>query len=357
MTTVAELQSFSTIPKLETNGSNWIIFQIRLKWALEEKRVFGHLDGTTLKPTATGDDAAKQQEDWLNDETKARRLLAQKLHDSTLTKLLHLSTVAEMWKTITQEFTVKSSHVVAAMRTSFESLKCADNGNIHTHLDKLHFKYEELVGIGITISPTEYATHVIGSLPSHYQQHLSTIEASARASALATTIAQTSLTGSSTAAQSTFSISPDLLIQLATEEYDCIQSAPSHHGPKSSKADTGVALSVQNTGNKGRGGKSPQKPCLARNGKPFGVCWNCGGKRHLSKDCPSPPQGSTSSPDKGKKKDDGSRPSSGSINAAVSSEEDGVWSAFDPADLFDDNGGVPVAKSQCGLLLPQPALQ
>ena len=171
-----------------------------------------------------------------------------------------------------QEYTVKSSHVVAAMRSSFESLKCADNVNICTHLDKLHLKYEEIVGIGITILPTEYATCIIGLLPIHYQQHLSTIEASTRASALVTTAAQASAAGPSTVAQTTFSISLDLLIQLAMEEYNHIQSVPSHCGPKSSKTDTGVVLSVQNSKSSTQKGKSPKKPHLAHNGKPFGVC-------------------------------------------------------------------------------------
>ena len=167
MTTVAKIQSFSSVPKLKTNSANWMIFWICLKWALKEKQVFGHLDGTTVKPTHNKPDTEKN--DWLNDKTKAHHLLAQKLHDSTLTKLLHHTTVAKMWTTVTQEFTTKSSHVVAVMHTSFNSLKCADNSNIHTYLDRLHFKYKELVGIGVTISPMDYSTRIIGSLPTHYQ--------------------------------------------------------------------------------------------------------------------------------------------------------------------------------------------
>jgi len=179
-----------------------------------------------------------------------------------------------------------------------EQSRCGCHADL---LDKLRFKYEELVGIGVTISSTEYATCIIGSLPSHYQHHLSTIEASARASALATSAIQATAENSQIST-TTFSISPELLIQLATEEYDRIQSAPSHRGPKTFKADTGVALSAQGTTSSGRGGKTPQKPRLARNGKPFGTCWNCGGKGHLSKDCPSPSQGALSSAEKGKKK-------------------------------------------------------
>ena len=54
MSSITELQSFSSVPKLEVNGSNWIIFAIRLKWALQDKKVYTHLDGTSAKP----DDAA-----------------------------------------------------------------------------------------------------------------------------------------------------------------------------------------------------------------------------------------------------------------------------------------------------------
>jgi len=135
MTSVSDLQALLSVPKLETNGSNWIIFSICLKWALQ-KKVFSHLDGTSPQPAATAD--AGEQTTWMDNKAKAHHLLAQKLHDSTLTKLLHLTTVALMWTSLTKEFTVESSHVVAAMWASCNSLKCADNSNVHTHLDKLH---------------------------------------------------------------------------------------------------------------------------------------------------------------------------------------------------------------------------
>jgi len=216
MTTISELQSLSSVPKLETNGSNWIIFQTWLRWALEDKQVFGHLDGTAIKPADTEGD--EKMEIWQKNETKARQLLAQKLYDSTLTKLLHYKTVVEMWAVITQEYSVKSGHVVAAMTTSFNSLKCADNANVRAHLDKLRLRYEELIGVGVTIFATDYATRIIGSLPAKYQHHLSTIEASARASAVAAAAA-TPANPTAIAAAKSFSISADLLIQLATEEF------------------------------------------------------------------------------------------------------------------------------------------
>ena len=235
MTSVAEINSFSSVPKLKTNGVNWMIFWICLKWAPEDKWVFSHLDGTTVKPT--DDKPNIEKNNWINDKMKACHLLAQKLHNSTFTKLLHHITVAKMWTAITQEFTTKSSHIVATMCASFNSLKCADSGNIYTHLDRLHFKYEELVGIGVTVLPADYATCIIGLLPTNHQCHLSTIKASVRASALATSTAQPAL-------KQTFSISPDLLIQLSMEEFDCLQSTSGQQGGKVLRIDTGVALAA-----------------------------------------------------------------------------------------------------------------
>src|SRR6202041_2438474 len=87
------------------------------------------------------------------------------------------------------EFTIKSSHVVAAMRAAFEKLKCADNGNVRTHLDKLRAKYEDLIRVGVTLPADQWCTRIIGSLPEHYQKHLATIEGAARAAALATATA------------------------------------------------------------------------------------------------------------------------------------------------------------------------
>ena len=73
-----------------------------------------------------------------------------------------------------------------------------------------------------------------------------------------------------------------------------------------------------------------------KNGKPFGVCWTCGGKGHFSRDCPSPLQPGES-PEKGKRKLEDNHSPSGSANAIAPSEEDGMWSTANLSDLFDDD--------------------
>ena len=89
MTSLSDLQALLSIPKLEMNRLNWIIFSIHLKWALQEKKVFGHLDSTSPEPATTAN--ADEHTAWSDNEAKACHLLTQKLHDLTLTKHYQIS--------------------------------------------------------------------------------------------------------------------------------------------------------------------------------------------------------------------------------------------------------------------------
>ncbi|PBK86846.1 hypothetical protein ARMGADRAFT_876307, partial [Armillaria gallica] len=167
------------VSKLAVDGSNWLIFCFHLEIGIESKGVWGHFDGTSLSPAnspPSGDAAALTVlNEWLKKEKKARHYLAQKLEDLTLTELLHLTSVTQMWTALSSKYTALSSHIVADMQCQFDNLKCPDNGNVRMHLNVLRMKYEELIGISITISPIQYATRIISSLPTHYQRYLSTI--------------------------------------------------------------------------------------------------------------------------------------------------------------------------------------
>ena len=58
-----------TVPKLESNGSNWVIFKIRLMMSVAVHSTHRHLEGTNIcptKPRLSTDDASK----WTPEEQK-----------------------------------------------------------------------------------------------------------------------------------------------------------------------------------------------------------------------------------------------------------------------------------------------
>ena len=66
----------TSVPHLETNGSNWAIFSMRFQEAMEANQKWGHFDGTTTRPVPA--DTAKPTPDevkagaaWDQDENMA----------------------------------------------------------------------------------------------------------------------------------------------------------------------------------------------------------------------------------------------------------------------------------------------
>ncbi len=170
--------------------------------------------------------------------------------------------------------------------------------------------------------------------------------AAAAASAAATSVlagpntATAIMISSATASLSQITLDPSYIMQLAEKEYDNIQINKKSSKPRE---DTGVALSVQQ--NSGHNGKGKGKEYREKHLK--GVCWNCGGRGHVQKNCLSPKHLKEGA-DKGN-----SAGTSGSANIMDCCDDDGAWAAigslipvplglqlgagtiFDIASLFD----------------------
>ncbi|KAF8835111.1 hypothetical protein BDN67DRAFT_875553, partial [Paxillus ammoniavirescens] len=110
-----------SVPKLEADGWNWVIFKNRLEWELATHGITNHLSGKALKPIPPGNSATQDQLDnytasvaeWQKPEFTCCQQLARALSDSTLWKILHSETVANMWTTITKEYKSKTALVQA----------------------------------------------------------------------------------------------------------------------------------------------------------------------------------------------------------------------------------------------------
>ena len=104
----------STVPLLDSEGSNWAIFYICFMDTIEAKGFWDHFDGSTSPPSmsetpTTAEITAKGQ--WDKDEHSVKALLTQWLPDSTVMEIHSKRTVRERWEVVVREYTVKGVHV------------------------------------------------------------------------------------------------------------------------------------------------------------------------------------------------------------------------------------------------------
>ena len=108
------------IPKLATDGSNWVMFKTQFLFAMAGCDVDGHFDGSDPMPPAptysTSDEAKLTATDWdkiqaylslvrkwKHDEHVTHAQLAQVISDSLLIRIQHACSMAIKWNIIVTE--------------------------------------------------------------------------------------------------------------------------------------------------------------------------------------------------------------------------------------------------------------
>ena len=353
------------LDKLDSSGSNWVIFQKRFIIAVKQKKVYAHFDGTASKPTVSDPTDATQVQaltEWQEKEDLAMYLLSQKLPDSTLTKYMRRDTVAEMWSGIVTEFTSKSMLMRSNLHTKFMGMRYKPGANLHTEFDRVRVEYEALLNAGVSISDNDYCTLIINFAPPKLSSFIAQISANTKTiitlqheAAVAAAIKASKPLP--TLSISDYELAPEVMMQTILEEYDRLESAKSAKEKSKASSSTGIAAAVSmssekpgqktGAGRRWRGKKTGSR----RGGKSSGggdevECFNCGGRGHKSPDCPSPRKDRRDDGKSGGRptgKGDGKPKPSGPSGAANTATLDldevaGAWSAqyLDDEIIFAD---------------------
>ncbi|KXN81574.1 hypothetical protein AN958_04443 [Leucoagaricus sp. SymC.cos] len=165
-----------TVPGLEQSGANWTIFQLCFQTAVQGKGLWGHFDGSKIRPVlslpsvtvsplltsspspaGSGPDSSNTSStpapdskaatvllgtdgeilEWDRNKSIARSLLAQRLPNSTLIVVYCQPSVAKMWAAVTKEYTYKGTFSQTRLRRDFLSSRCPKDGNVHMFLNDL----------------------------------------------------------------------------------------------------------------------------------------------------------------------------------------------------------------------------
>ncbi|KAI0323246.1 hypothetical protein GY45DRAFT_1264968, partial [Cubamyces sp. BRFM 1775] len=101
------------VEKLDSKGTNWLLFEQQFTIAVKQKEAWSHFDGTSKRPTQAVEGKPTDAETvaiaaWEKKENFALYLLMLKIAPATYSKHKRKGNVAAIWTAIVQEFTTKS---------------------------------------------------------------------------------------------------------------------------------------------------------------------------------------------------------------------------------------------------------
>lgn len=305
------LEFFAKIPRLEADGSNWVIFKDRFMFAAAAASLASHVDGTGAEPTLATDfpksgpltDAQKAEYDiyasnlarWRSDEAIIRQAIASTISDSLFLEVRRNESAKGMWEAVRDQREKKSRMVTVDLRRKLQAEKCTESGDIRAHLYKLQAMREDLASMGGSITDEDFTSIILGSIPQSYDTYIAAITATS-------TLLQQTLT-------------PTNLVDAIRDEADrrTIKS------PKSKGTEQDAAYVAGQSSGKGKKDGDESKKSSKKNVK----CYNCGKKGHFAKDCWAKGGGSEGKGPKGKGK--GKEVAAKAEEKGGESDSDAVW--------------------------------
>ena len=298
------------IPRLELDGSNWAIFAMRFREAMQANRRWGFFDGTRARPTPVDSsnittDEQEAMDKWDYDDQVARYLLSQRLPDSTAVRMGPYSTAKARWDRVSTEFTAKSVYAQNDLESAFYEMRCQKGEDVRVFLTNLWYKREELAAAGVLITDRDYQRTVLRGITEELARFASAILSSAR------------IFGSSS------TVDTETLIDHICEEADRLKNRRA----KSQNNQRGSGAKPQATGDEALAATGSEGRKRRRKGK----CHNCGKPGHWARECRSPkkeekPGEEASKPGQSQKAE--TKPV-GSANAVATAgnDSDGCWLA------------------------------
>jgi|SRR6266850_7617487 len=154
---------------------------------------------------------------WEADEAIPMQVIAALVPNSIFTNIKGHNTAKDVWDTLKALYEGCTTMVLVNLSQQLQSQHCRDDKNVCKHFDKLANLHKQLGAMGKSIPNNEYASILMGSLPSIYYGMLGAIAASVEMSRAA--------------------VSPAVVIKLATDEFDH-QSIQSEKGEEAYTTDT-----------------------------------------------------------------------------------------------------------------------
>ena len=200
-------EEFFKVPKLSADSSNWVTFKDRFRWAIDARGMLDQLENVVDEPTepTVSEETSKsapadsqggnthvqsdelqyrnfliRRSQWCTAEATIKQCIASTVPDSVFNQIKTKKSAKGIWDALAAIFQEWSLMVAIDLRQKMQSVKCGDSEDVRTHFEKLANNRERLALMGVSLSDTEYANTLIGSLPTVYDPTISSITAASK---------------------------------------------------------------------------------------------------------------------------------------------------------------------------------
>ena len=113
------------------------------------------------------------------EEATAKQLIASSVPDHVFNQIKMQITATDVWNTLQALYQTRSKMIVVDLSKKLQNIKCSDDDDVCTHFTKLDNLHEQLSAMGKILGNNEYASILLGSLPTSYEPTTSAINAAA----------------------------------------------------------------------------------------------------------------------------------------------------------------------------------
>jgi hypothetical protein len=159
------------LPKLASDGANWITYRDRIQWSFKMRGLGNHLISDSI-PTEDLDagniGGLTPAQRWERGEINASSLLDATIPDEVFRTIKDADSVNEVWDQLKALFEGKSRTVLVDLGRKLQTTHCGEDEDVRAHFAKLANLRDKLEALGRTVGDDEYVAILIGSLPPCY---------------------------------------------------------------------------------------------------------------------------------------------------------------------------------------------
>jgi len=185
----------TTLPKLASDGSNWIVWKTRIQILIGAKKLAHLLDDKITRPTkpeqpsgnptaaetATYESALEKFQEFDQSDAEVKHFIVSTIPDTLLIKTLNCATASSLWKAICTEHETKTKRFAVEMLRNLQNQRCSETDDIRQHFSKMLRLREELAATGKVIDEVDFTSIITNSLPPSYDNVISSAYSAAYA--------------------------------------------------------------------------------------------------------------------------------------------------------------------------------